>query len=133
MLLGAALARGEEPTYTWLVRLRDPDDADPAIGALGLKSAPGPTRRAEIGYSLAPPWRGRGLGREAVAALVGWAEARPDLALLGAEVDADNLPSRRLLEALGFELVSVVGARLWFERATPGPSPNVTRRTSEST
>ena len=118
--LGAVLARDAAPTYCWLVRVRGTGAAEPAIGELGLKGAPSPAGEAEIGYSLARPWRGKGLGGEAVAALVGWAEQRPDLRRLRAEVHPDNLPSRRLLEALGFRLEEITDGQLWFARSVTG-------------
>lgn len=116
----AALARGEEPTYTWRARLGGPGDDGPTLGDLGLKGAPGPDGVAEIGYGLAAPWRGQGLGTEAVTALLGWAEREPTLAVLRAEVDADNLASRRLLEALDFHLEEVSAGQLWFARNVAG-------------
>ncbi len=57
---------------------------------------------AEISYAIVPAYRGMGYGGEAVAALVGWVRAQPGVRRVVAEVDASNLPSRRLLQRLGF-------------------------------
>jgi ribosomal-protein-alanine N-acetyltransferase len=97
----------------WLVRHRETGQV---IGDCGWKGGPDETGTAEIGYGLAAPWRGQGYGSEAVAALVDWALARPACRRLVAEVLADNLPSRRLLERLGFALARVDGPYVWYER-----------------
>lgn len=73
------------------------------IGECGVKAAPGPAGCVEIGYGLAGPSRGKGLGTAAVAALVGWLFERGDVEVVEAEVGAANLPSHRLLLRLGFE------------------------------
>lgn len=57
---------------------------------------------AEIGYSFAPAWQGRGLATEAATALVDWLFDRYGLRRLEASLDPANLPSARLLERLGF-------------------------------
>jgi len=58
----------------------------------------------EIGYGLAAPFRGRGLGSELVVALSGWLLRQPGVRRVVAGVQADNLPSRRALERAGFAL-----------------------------
>jgi RimJ/RimL family protein N-acetyltransferase len=75
------------------------------VGECGTKGGPGPDGNVEIGYGLAAPVRGRGLGRETVAALVAALADRPEVGSVLAEVDADNTASRRVLSRLGFELV----------------------------
>jgi len=57
---------------------------------------------AEIGYSFAPAWQGRGLATEAVGALIGWLFERHGFRRLEAYLHPDNVPSARLLERLGF-------------------------------
>lgn len=74
------------------------------IGELGWKGGPGADGAAEIGYSLAPSYRARGYGSEAVAGFVQWARAQAGLRALVAETQVDNLPSRRVLEKAGFAL-----------------------------
>ncbi len=55
-----------------------------------------------LGYGLAAPARGQGLGTEAVAVLCAWAEVQPGVQRLVADVHVDNAASRRLLRRLGF-------------------------------
>ena len=83
---------------TWLVA----DETGHVVGELGTKGPPDPAGCVEIGYGLAGSSRGRGLGTRAVAALVDWLLHSPGVTTLVAHVAADNHPSRRLLERLGF-------------------------------
>jgi RimJ/RimL family protein N-acetyltransferase len=85
---------------TWLVV----DETGHIVGELGTTAAPDADGAVEIGYGLTGASRGRGLGTRAVAALVDWLSAQPDVRTLVAHVAADNLPSRRVLERLGFSL-----------------------------
>ena len=58
----------------------------------------------ELAYMLARPWQGLGLATEASGAVLADAWSRYDLQQLHAVVDAPNLPSRRVLERMGFQL-----------------------------
>jgi RimJ/RimL family protein N-acetyltransferase len=69
--------------------------------------------RVEIGYALAHSCRGRGLGRQLVAALV--AELGTTLTLT-ARTDVDNLASQRCLVDAGFTLSDVHGRELNYTR-----------------
>ena len=77
------------------------DSAGRIAGECGTKTAPR-DGRVEIGYGLAAHSRGRRLGTAAVTELVGWLVARPDVAVIEAEVHVSNAPSRRIVERLGF-------------------------------
>lgn len=91
-------------------------DSAEVIGELGWKGGPDGDGTAEIGYGLAPGQRGRGYGTEAVAAFTDWALGDGGATVLVAEVLADNLPSRRLLERLGFRLDRVESTVVWYRR-----------------
>lgn len=84
---------------TWLVTRLDTGEV---IGECGLKGWAGPSETVEVGYGLAEPVRGQGYGKEMVGGLVGWVEDRRLADTVLAEVAATNLPSRRLVESLGF-------------------------------
>lgn len=73
------------------------------VGDCGWRGGPDGHGDVLLGYGLAAPWRGRGVGTEAVALLCAWAEAQPGVQRLVAEVHVDNAPSRRLLRRLGFD------------------------------
>ncbi len=76
------------------------------VGDCGTFGPPDDDGRVEIGYGLAAPFRGRGLGTEAVRALVDWLVTLPDVREVTASVEVGNEPSRRLLATLGFTLTS---------------------------
>jgi RimJ/RimL family protein N-acetyltransferase len=78
-------------------------DADGRIaGECGTKSPPSDQGVVEIGYGLAAPSRGHGLGGAAVGALVEWLARQPGVRAIEAEVHVGNAPSWRILERLGF-------------------------------
>jgi RimJ/RimL family protein N-acetyltransferase len=78
------------------------DDEGRIAGECGTKSPPNDAGIVEIGYGLAAPSRGRGLGSLAVAELVAWLAAQPAVKVIEAEVHVSNEPSRRIVEKLGF-------------------------------
>jgi ribosomal-protein-alanine N-acetyltransferase len=78
---------------------------DSLLGATALFHFDRRRSAAEVGYWLAAEARGRGIGGRAVALLCGWAFAELGLQWVEAGTDADNLPSRRLLERAGFVIV----------------------------
>jgi RimJ/RimL family protein N-acetyltransferase len=100
---------------TWLVV----DDSGAVVGEVGTKG-PAQAGTVEIGYGLAGPHRGRGLGFRAVATLVTRLQEQPDVTSVVAHVRAANEPSRRLLERLGFvvETTAPDGERR-YRRGTP--------------
>lgn len=88
---------GADPLWgAWEIRTREGE----LIGTTGFHGPP-VDGSAELGYGLVPEYRGRGLGGEAVGALVAWARAGGALRLT-ARVDPENDPSLRLLARLGF-------------------------------
>lgn len=86
------------------------------VGECGRLRGPDEQGDAEIGYGLAPSARGRGLGTAAVRALTAWLERQPGVRRVTAEVLAGNLPSRRLLEGLGFTAASTDGPYVGYRR-----------------
>jgi [ribosomal protein S5]-alanine N-acetyltransferase len=75
------------------------------IGDAGWKGGPDDDGVAEIGYGLAAPSRGQGLGSELVGLLATWALAQPGVLRLVAEVLPGNLPSRKALERNRFFMI----------------------------
>lgn len=78
------------------------DDEQRIAGECGTKAAPDADGMVEIGYGLAAPSRGQGLGAAAVAALVDTVRRMPGVRMIEAEVHVSNTASRRLVEGLGF-------------------------------
>ncbi|HEU0132624.1 MAG TPA: GNAT family N-acetyltransferase [Mycobacteriales bacterium] len=102
----------------WLVTERS---SGLLIGECGWYGPPGDDGTVEIGYGLAAPSRGRGYGTEAVRALVGWVAAQPGVRRVVADVEVGNVPSRRLLERLGFAVAGSHGALVTYAYEPPGP------------
>src|SRR5580658_6796659 len=73
----------------WLVTL---DGA--VIGDCGTHGQPDPAGVVEIGYGLAAPYRGRGHGKQVVAALSQWFLRQPGITGVLAHTLPDNGPSR---------------------------------------
>jgi RimJ/RimL family protein N-acetyltransferase len=98
---GLRLALGEGHPPVWLVLL---DDV--VIGDCGVHAPPDAEGSVEIGYGLAPPYRGQGYGTELVAALSRWLLDQPDVRRVFARgVEQGNRASRRVLERAGFRVV----------------------------
>jgi RimJ/RimL family protein N-acetyltransferase len=99
----------EHGGWTWLVL----DDDARVAGECGSKGPPDADGRVEIGYGLAAPSRGRGLGTRAVAALLDELAARGVREVV-AEVETGNVASRRLLERLGFRILQTDDRVTWY-------------------
>jgi RimJ/RimL family protein N-acetyltransferase len=99
------------------------DDDGRIAGECGTKTAP-IDGRVEIGYGLAAPSRGHGLGTAAVSALVDLLAEDPSITTVDAEVHVGNVPSWRVLERLGFRATGAVshGFARYVRRLDDGPS-----------
>lgn len=86
--------------FPWAIAERR---SDRLIGALTLFSLHLEQRRAEIGYSLAPEYQGRGLAAEALRCGLDHAFNSLGLVRVEADIDPRNESSWRLLERIGFQ------------------------------
>lgn len=86
------------------------------VGDCGTHGPVDDAGRVEIGYGIAAPFRGRGLGTEGVRAMADWLAGQPGVAALTASVEVGNEPSRRLLSRLGFVLVGESDGHWQLER-----------------
>ena len=100
---GLAFAAGG--AWTWLIL----DDDGRIAGECGVKALPDADGTVEIGYGLAAPSRGRGLGTRAVAALLDELTQREGVRVVEADVAVGNVASRRILERLRFTVVETGG------------------------
>jgi RimJ/RimL family protein N-acetyltransferase len=89
------------------------------VGDLGTFGPPDADGRVEIGYGLAAPFRGRGIGSEAVATFVDWLVSLPGVRVVTASVEVGNEASRRLLARIGFVLVGEADGHWQLERTAP--------------
>lgn len=79
-----------------------PAEADALVGTCSLHAFHEPSRRAELGYGLAPAAWGRGYMTEALGALLGFAFGPLGLNRIEADIDPGNEASARTLARLGF-------------------------------
>jgi ribosomal-protein-alanine N-acetyltransferase len=102
---------GAEPTRL-IVHAAD----ETLIGETGFHGPPDASGTVEVGYSIVPAYRGRGLATEATRTLIQDAIARQTgIRRITAECLDDNTASLRVLEKLGMRQVGSSGATLRFE------------------
>ena len=97
------------------------------VGTIGFHGPPDPQRRVEIGYSVDPVYRRRGLAREAVRAMFDWAATTHGIRRFVASISPTNEPSLRLAAGFGFVKVGtqvddIDGLELVFETTWQQPS-----------
>ena len=83
--------------WTFAITLRSGE----LVGAIGLHVVPA-HRRAEVGYWIGVEHWGRGFATEALKAVLDFGFTTLKLNRIEAHVFAENAPSRRILEKLGF-------------------------------
>lgn len=100
------------------------------IGDAGIHGVPDADGAVEIGYALVQSEHGRGVGTAAIGALVQRLASDPGVRRITAVTGARNVPSRRLLDRLGFTVAATLEAsdELRYEmevgerRAVPAPA-----------
>jgi RimJ/RimL family protein N-acetyltransferase len=93
---------------SWLGRamvLSEPDGSRRVVGSIGFHGPPDEHGRLEIGYSVDPDYRRRGLAIEAVRAMLDWAHRDRGVGRFLASVRPDNAPSLGLITQLGFSQI----------------------------
>ena len=102
-----------------------PDGRRQVIGTIGFHGPPGEGARLEIGYSVEPGFRRRGIASEAVHALLAWAGSQ-GIHRFRASVAPGNDASLAIIAGLGFRQVGsqmdeIDGLELVFELDRPAP------------
>ncbi|WNW09792.1 GNAT family protein [Pseudomonas sp. DTU_2021_1001937_2_SI_NGA_ILE_001] len=92
----------ESGSGIWWALARQTDDQ--LIGACGFNDWCHPHRRIELGYWLLPHAWGQGLMRRALPVILVHALQTMGVHRVHADVEPENLPSVKLLQALGFTL-----------------------------
>ena len=100
----------------WFVVLSDESPEGRVVGDLGTFGPPDDEGVVEIGYGLAAPYRGRGIGTEAVGTFVDWLVTVPGVRRVVARVEVGNEASRRLLARIGFGLTGEADGHWNLER-----------------
>ena len=106
----------------WVVRALVVDDE--VVGHAGFHGPPDDDGAVEVGYTVVPEQRGRGLGHTAMHALLGRAAASGQVRFVRASVSPDNAPSLTVVRRAGFRQVGEQvdeedGLELVFELAVP--------------
>ena len=99
----STIARAQPETLPLLLRamvLRV--DPEVMVGRIGFHGPPDHEGVLEMGYKVFPEYRRRGYAREAVLAMLRWAQRDPGVRRFRASVSPENLPSRNLVAGLGF-------------------------------
>jgi RimJ/RimL family protein N-acetyltransferase len=96
------------------------------VGTIGFHGPPDALGRVEIGYSVDPVYRRRGLAREAVRAMFEWAASTHGVGRFVASISPTNEPSLRLAAGFGFvqtgsQVDDIDGLELVFEADWPRP------------
>ncbi len=81
------------------------------VGDVGLSPVDDEPYVIKIGYTMSPPFQGRGYATEAVAALIAYAFGTLRADVVRAYASADNLPSIRVAEKVGMQLVERIERR----------------------
>lgn len=89
------------------------------VGDCGTLGPPDGDAAVEIGYGLAEPYRGRGLGTELVAAFSHTLLREDGVRRIVAQTHAGNMASRRVLERAGFVPEPPNGPQLRYVRSGP--------------
>lgn len=97
----ASRVRDESCPGAWLMQV-----GSVAVGLISYKQSPASCRDVEIGYGVAPAWRGRGVARRAVSELIRMAREDSRLHGLEAQTLESNLASQRVLQRNGFKRVA---------------------------
>jgi RimJ/RimL family protein N-acetyltransferase len=106
----------------------DDRESEALIGRSGVQYHRQWADDPEVGWGLDPDWWGRGLATEAGAACVRWAFDVLGYPRLVSICTPENLPSRRVMEKLGFRLLATtrdeeLGITLWIHALTKLPAP----------
>jgi len=105
----------QRTAFPWSVWLK----ADSSFA--GMLEARVKAHAVDIGYVLAPRlWR-QGLMSEAVAGLIEWALAQPEIFRVWAVCDVDNAASARLLASVGMQVEGTL--RRWLVHPNVGDAP----------
>ena len=104
----------------WLLRAIVWRDGGAAVGRINFHDAPDADGMVEIGYTVVPAFRRRGIAREAAEGMWAWARDQ-GVRVLRASAAPDNEPSLRLIRAAGFvqvgeQIDEVDGLELVFVR-----------------
>lgn len=103
---------GGSPPDSWSTLglvLRDRNDPTAVVGYVGLTRSRVTHEEAEIGYFVAPQYRGQGIGGQMVRDFIALMDKGVDLDVLTARVLPQNIGSVKILTSSGFRKVGTSG------------------------
>ena len=125
----------------WIIWAMEAKLEKKVIGSVGIWNIDLQRNTAELSYGIAPAFQGKGLMKEALKPVLDYGFCTMSLSALEAYTEQDNIPSRRLLEALGFieaervDDVGEVGKRIYHmigyrleQNGCPSESASYTQR-----
>ncbi len=86
-------------------------ERDLLVGDLGVRVLSEAQDNAEIGYTVAPAYQGRGYATEAVSAICAWLLGPRGLARVIAIMDGRNTPSISVAESAGFTRAAAIESK----------------------
>ncbi|SEO28438.1 GNAT family N-acetyltransferase [Actinacidiphila rubida] len=118
MTVAAAKAGVYQPGWGLFAVIRTEDGV--AVGGTGFHGPPD-HGSVEIGYDLSESARGEGWATDAARALSEWALAQPEVMVVLATTEPENVASQAVLERVGFTRVADRG-ELWAYELTSPPA-----------
>jgi ribosomal-protein-alanine N-acetyltransferase len=95
----ASASPNDERFGVWVMIDRETNSV---VGDVGFLGPPDESGSVEVGYSVNPPSRRRGYATEAARAVVGWAIEQPEIEIVVAGCESDNVASIKTLHRIGF-------------------------------
>ncbi|WP_333483495.1 GNAT family N-acetyltransferase [Arthrobacter sp. CAN_A1] len=89
----------------WITRFVCVTGMASPIGLAGFHGAPNDDGMAEVGYRIDPAYRRKGYARRALEILLAVAQAQPEVRTVRATISPENIASRTLIEAYGFQAI----------------------------
>lgn len=97
--------RRDPAAAPYLMRVAVLREQQVIVGGAGFHDRPDADGMIEIGLSVEPDYRRRGLAQEMLRGMWGWVVDRPGVRTLRYTVSPDNAPSLRLIARFGFARV----------------------------
>jgi RimJ/RimL family protein N-acetyltransferase len=84
------------------------------VGSFCFKGAPNELGEVEVSYRTAFPYRSKGFMTEAMRVVATWVFKNAGVTALIAETPKDNVPSHRVLQKIGMEIVRESSTSFWW-------------------
>lgn len=89
------------------------------VGDIGFHGKPNKKGEVEVGFGLVEQERGKGLGFEALRAIMNWLNSKENVKVIKADCLISNKPSARLLEKVGMKEINRDHDLIYWELIKP--------------